>query len=233
MLMAALLALQTATATAAAGGICTAAEDVGLVRAAALIERGDDPLEREPVLRSADHADGCVALARAALLAWNEARALARIGGDPAKLGPVRLRLEELRRFAAGPFALEAEYALVSAQAAIAASQDERAELELLLAHARDLSERLFQRQRTVRWPRSFNLLAGELWLEVDRYEDARQAFGRALRDGAPRAVARVGLAEALMRLDRRDEACRALRQVRDAADAVRAQADQLAASCP
>lgn len=236
MMMAAVLALQVASSATDPGrAACSAADDVALARAAELIERGDDPLAHEPALAAAGSTDGCaaIALARLALRSWNEARALARIGGDPAQLGPVRTRLDELARFASGPLALEAEYARVAVQAAVAAAQDERAELELLLTHARDLSERLGQRERPARWPRPFNLLAGELWLEVDRYEDARQAFERAVRAGSPRALAQVGLAESLLGLGQRDDACRLIRQVRDAAGDVDARARRVAASCP
>ena len=56
--------------------------------------------------------------------------------------------------------------------------------MELLLTHARDLADGS-HRARPARWPRPFNLLAGELWLEVDRYEDARAAFERAVRADA------------------------------------------------
>lgn len=238
MVMAAILLLQVAATTGPDQGPvrCRSADDAALAGAAVLIERGDDPLVREPAFQSVgDAAESCatIALARLSLLSWNDARALARIGGDPAHLGPVKTRLEELRRFASGPLALDAEYASVAVQAAIAAAQDERAELELLLTHARDLAERLALRERPARWPRPFNLLAGELWLEVDRYEDARQAFERAMRSGSSHALAQVGLAESLLGLGQRDDACRLIRQVRDAAGDADARARRVAASCP
>ena len=238
MVMAAILAVQVATAPGPDPNAtrCSNAEDVALSRAAELIQRGVDPLASEPALqRAGDSVSSCaaVALARASLLGWNEARALARIGGDPAQLGPIKKRLDEFRRFASGPLALDAEYASVAVQAAVAAAQDERAELELLLTHARDLSERLVLRERPARWPRPFNLLAGELWLEVDRYEDARQAFERALRSDSSRAIAQVGLAESLLGLGQRDDACRLIRQVHDVAGEVDARARRVAASCP
>jgi len=237
MMMAAILALQVATAPGPDQGAtrCSNAEEVALSRAAELIGRGDDPLASEPALQRAGSVEGCdaIILARTSLLSWNEARALARIGGDPAQLGPVKTRLEELRRLASGSLALEAEYASVAVQAAVAAAQDERGELELLLTHARDLAERLALRERPARWPRPFNLLAGELWLEVDRYEDARQAFERAMRSGSSHALAQVGLAESLLGLGQRDDACRLIRQVRDAAGDADARARRVAASCP
>jgi predicted Zn-dependent protease len=82
--------------------------------------------------------------------------------------------------------------------------------LELLLSHARDLTERLVTRSRRAVWPRPYNVLAGDLWLEVDRFDDARAAFERAVKaDASPLAI--VGLSRALVRLGRRDEACRTL----------------------
>lgn len=231
MVVAAMLAVQVAAS--AAGDVCSAAEEAALTRATAMIERGDDPLAREPALQPARGGCRAIALARLSLVSWTEARALAVIAGDPARLGPIKARLDELRRFHSGTLALDAEYALVSVQAAVAASQDERPEVELLLTHARDLAERLDDRRRPARWPRPFNLLAGELWLEVDRFDDAVQAFERAVRAGQSRALAQVGLAEALMRLDRRDEACRTLRAVREASASLDARARRLADSCP
>ena len=105
-------------------------------------------------------------------------------------------------------------------RAAIAAAQDERPELGLLLTHARDLAERLAARNRHAEWPRSYNTLAGELWFEVDRYEDSRAAYERAVR-ARPTAAALVGLARSLSRLRRVNEACATYRRVRDAAPAL------------
>ncbi len=74
------------------------------------------------------------------------------------------------------------------------------AELELLLTHARDLTERLSRALAPSHVAATFNLLAGELWLEVDRFEEARAAFERAVKaDASP--IASVGLARALARL--------------------------------
>jgi tetratricopeptide (TPR) repeat protein len=163
---------------------------------------------------------------------WNEARTLAPRGGDRALLGPAMDAIETLDPLRAGALALEAEYAQVAIRAAIAAAQDERPEMELLLTHARDLSERLQLRGRHARWPRPFNLLAGELWFEVDRYAEARDAFARAAAaQPSPRAL--VGLGQALARLDRLDEACRTVRQVSGAAGAVRTAAAELLRRCP
>ena len=88
--------------------------------------------------------------------------------------------------------------------------------MALFLTHALDLAERLRARGRRAIWPLTFNLLAGELWFEVDRYEQAREAFERDIRASeSPRALA--GLAASLDRLGRHDESCRVLARVRGA----------------
>ena len=174
---------------------------------------------------------GLAALAELAQRGWREARRLAPLGGDRKLLGPVNKVVEELESLKPGPLALEAEYAQTAVRAAVSAAQDERPELELFLTHARDLAERLAQRGRRASWPRPFNLLAGELWLEVDRYEEARQAYERAASvDPSPLAL--VGLAESLARLDRRAESCRAVRRVKGAEGQVLDAAQRILAAC-
>ena len=102
MMMAAILALQVATAPGPDQGAtrCSNAEEVALSRAAELIGRGDDPLASEPALQRAGSVEGCdaIILARTSLLSWNEARALARIGGDPAPVSYTHLTLPTILR---------------------------------------------------------------------------------------------------------------------------------------
>jgi hypothetical protein len=169
----------------------------------------------EATLAMVDRESGpsrCVPLnlARISFVAFEAARALADVGGAVDRQGPVRSSLEALNQLRGRGHDLEVEYADTAIRAAISAAQDERPELDLLLTHARDLAERLAARSLRAVWPRPFNVLAGELWFEVDRYEEARAAFERALKaDGSPVAV--VGLARAHARLNRKAEACRVL----------------------
>jgi tetratricopeptide (TPR) repeat protein len=211
---------------------CREAELTAMLRAQEQIARGDVPaarnqLEAEP--------DACQArrVAQLALAGWNQARALAAKGGAVDLQGPVRQTLQELATHAAdAAIALEVDYAITVITAAIAAAQDERPEMELLLTHARDLSERLLARDRRAQWPLSFNLAAGELWFEVDRYADAAAAYERAVRaDASPLALA--GLGRSLARLDRLEDACAALRRMGDAAPLLRAAAAAALARCP
>ena len=187
--------------------------------------RGDDQAARA-VLDAAATADGCdlLRVATIALDGWSEARALAPAGGAADLLGPVQRTLERLEPVAPTEDRLEAEYAKTAIRAAIAAAQDERPEMELLLTHARDLAERLQLRGRRAVWPRPLNLLVGELWFEVDRFDDARAAYQRAVTgDASPAAL--VGLARALARLGQTAAACTTYRRAVDAAPALRAAA--------
>jgi tetratricopeptide (TPR) repeat protein len=203
-----------------------------MLRAEADMARGDAAAARAAL---ASDSAGCALrrLADLAMRGWSEARALAPAGGAVDLQKPVRHTLDELAVLAAADTgsALEVEYADVVIRAAIAAAQDERLEMELLLTHARDLSERLLTRGRHAAWPRPFNLAAGELWFEVDRYADAAAAYERAVRaDSSP--IALIGLARALMRLERADEACALYRRAGKAAPALRAQAAVDLARC-
>ena len=206
------LLLQIAAAPPTA---CGDAELSALQRAREIIARGGEPV---------DLAGTCLRtqIANLALRAWRQARALAPKGAPPDLTAPVRETVVALT--ALGPLGdqqLEVEYAVAAINAAIAAAQDERPEMELWLTHARDLAERLIARGRVAVWPRSYNLLAGELWFEVDRYEDARAAYERAVRgDASP--VALVGLARAQARLGM-PEACTTYRRANDMAPALRA----------
>jgi tetratricopeptide (TPR) repeat protein len=201
---------------------CREAELTAMLRAQEHLARGDDKLA-DAVL--AADAEACTPrrVALLSLRAWAEARALAAKGGAVELQGPVQRILEDLRALASdNAVALDVEYADTAVRAAIAAAQDERPEMELLLTHARDLSERLQLRGRSAEWPRTFNEAAGELWFEVDRYEEAIAAYERAARADAS-AAALVGWARALARAGRTEDACDVYRRVTDAAAGLRA----------
>jgi tetratricopeptide (TPR) repeat protein len=172
-----------------------------------------------------------VNLARLSLVGFHQARALAPLGGPVERQGPVRATLVSLNQLRGSGLDLEVEYADTVIHAAIAAAQDERPEMELLLTHARDLAERLADRKRRAVWPGSFNMIAGELWFEVDRFDDARAAYERAV-NADPSPVAIVGLARTLARLNRRDEACRLFQRLPDDAAGLRAAVRQDFAEC-
>jgi tetratricopeptide (TPR) repeat protein len=213
---------------------CSAAELTLLARGQQLLARGDDAAAREALDTRNRSASECalLPLATLALTGWSEARALAPAGGAAELLGPVRQTLQALEALGQNSdLSLEVQYATTTIQAAIAAAQDERPEMELLLTHARDLSERLAARGKGAIWPRPFNLVAGELWFEVDRYDDARAAYERAVR-GEASASALIGLARAQARLEQFGQACATYKRVQEAAPALRAAAARDLARC-
>lgn len=141
---------------------------------------------------------------RIALEGWTAARAIAVRGGAVELLGPVNIRLRELDTFPN----LSARYAEIAIRAAVSAAQEERDELGLLLEHARDLSTQMGAGAgKPAEWPVPIDELEGELWLEVDRFTEAREAFQRATRT-RPTPNAWIGLARAADRLGDRVTAC-------------------------
>jgi hypothetical protein len=145
---------------------------------------------------------------RLAMDGWVAARELAPKGGALELLGPVNLRLRALD----GLPGIAARYADVAIRAAVSAAQDERDEMEVFLAHARDLSDTMALAGAPAQWPLPIDEMAGELWLEVDRYTEARDAYLRATRV-KPTANAWVGLARASDRLGDLVAACAAYTQ--------------------
>jgi tetratricopeptide (TPR) repeat protein len=152
-------------------------------------------------------------MARLAQQGWQQARAAATAAGSPESLVPARetvALLDKLEPQTKWP--LQLAYARTLIAAAIAASQDERAEMSLQLEHARALSERL----KTSAWPATSPLpideAEGELRLEVDEYAEAMTAFERALPH-ATRAAVWIGYGRSAARLEKRDRACYAYRR--------------------
>lgn len=145
---------------------------------------------------------------RLATEGWSAARALAPKGGALDLLGPVNLRLRALDALPGMP----ARYAEVAIRAAVSAAQEEREEMEVFLTHARDLSDTMALAGAPAEWPLPIDELAGELWLEVDRYTEARDNYLRATK-ARPTANAWVGLARASDRLGDVVAACNAYTQ--------------------
>jgi hypothetical protein len=143
---------------------------------------------------------------RIAMAGWRAAREIAPKGGAVDLLGPVNARLKELDAIPN----MSARYAEIAIRAAVSAAQEERDELGLLLAHARDLSNQMGIGGGTPpEWPLQIDELEGELWFEVDRFVEARDAYERAAKQrGTPNAW--IGLARAADRLGDTVTACRA-----------------------
>ena len=166
-----------------------------LLIAALLATLGQDAVDRE--------------VQRVAMEGWAAARATAPKGGALDLLGPANLRLRALDGLP-GP---AARYADVAIRAAISAAQEERDEMSVFLAHARDLSATMALVGAPAQWPLPIDELEGELRLEVDQYAEARDAYLRATRI-KPTANAWIGLARASDRLGDVVGACSAYSQV-------------------
>ncbi len=148
-----------------------------------------------------------------AMEGWNAARALAPKGGAVELLGPVNLRLRQLDTFPN----MSARYAEVAIRAAVSAAQEERDEMSLLLEHARDLSRQMGINALPAQWPLPIDELEGELWFEVDRFPEARDAYLRATKMKAtPNAW--IGLARSSDKLGDVVTACRAYTSARSTA---------------
>jgi hypothetical protein len=147
---------------------------------------------------------------RVAMAGWTAARELAPKGGAVDLLGPVNARLRELDAMPN----TTARYAEVAIRAAVSAAQEERDEMGLFLDHARDLSTQMALAGAAPQWPLPIDELEGELWFEVDRFTDAKDAYERATKTtGSPNAW--IGLARVSDRLGDRIAACAAYTRAR------------------
>ncbi len=156
------------------------------------------------------------------LSGWVTARAMAPNGGASGEAASIIVgalqRLDEWRAQAQRGTTpreairvLELQYADATIRAAADAAQDERDEMAVYLLHARYLSTQLELLGSAARWPLPIDEVDGELWLEVDRYQESRAAYQRAASaTGSPRAW--IGLARASDRLGDTVAACDAYR---------------------
>jgi hypothetical protein len=154
-------------------------------------------------------AAGCsdARLSAVYLRALVAAREAYRFGGSPESIAPVERALAELDR---EPLRSAGETQVVRfvLQAAIAAAQSEREEVALLIEHAIDLETQRRSAGLSGAPVITAMEMAGDLWLQVHRYDDARRAYRRAAdRVGrTPRVV--LGLARTAARLSDGATAC-------------------------
>ena len=107
---------------------------------------------------------------------------------------------------------VEVARALVLASAA--AAQDERDEMRIYLAHAAGLLDRLLPDTSPPVLLLDPLRLSGDLWLHVDRDEEALQSYRAALRRDASCAGCMLGIARAAARLNRTNEAVAAAKDL-------------------
>lgn len=183
------------------------------------LDRADDGGAARRLQRAAAEQGACheVGLGALAVDGWVEGRRLALIGGAPDALARMRdtlARIEAIRagRPATALLAQMAAYADAVLRAAVAAAQDERDEMEVYLVHARTLANSLALAKVARPWPLPIDVVEGELWLEVDRFTEARDAFARVTDRGLAERVA-LGAGQALERLKEATAACDAYRR--------------------
>jgi hypothetical protein len=158
-------------------------------------------------------AQGCTTAEVAALYLRGlvDARKAFRQGGPPESLIPVRnaiVALDAIAQSRPGPAAI----ARLVLHAAAAAAQSERDEMRLYL----DSAIRMETLQRAASQPGAPVIVAaeaaGDLWLQVHQYEDARRAYtDAAAQVGMTRRVT-AGLGRAAARLNDAAAACAAYR---------------------
>jgi hypothetical protein len=135
-------------------------------------------------------------------------------GGTLESLKPVTAAIDELDRLAGKP--VPAEIAKNVLLAAAAASQSEREQMALFLAQAL----RIESLQLAARQPgapvATAHEVAGDLWLRVHRYPDARQAYLDAFKLLGPKPRITLGLARSAARLKDQATACAEYRTLND-----------------
>jgi hypothetical protein len=140
------------------------------------------------------------------------AREAYRFGGSPESLEPVKAAVAELA--ARSQDSPVAEIARVVLLAASSAAQSERDEMGLFLEHALNL-ERQQRSAGLMGTPIvTAHEVAGDLWLQVHRFEDARRAYlDAATQIGSTRRVT-LGLARTAARLGDSQTSCEQYRNL-------------------
>jgi hypothetical protein len=148
------------------------------------------------------------------------ARAAYATGGDQASLAPVQAAIAAVgERAALGDVAEIAGFVL---RAAVAAAQSERDEMAVMLAQALQVERSRGARGLGGAPLVSAHEVAGELWLQVHRYDEAAAAFrvARAYSGDTPRIT--IGLARSLARQTEAGAACDEYRRLASQARAIR-----------
>lgn len=201
-----------------------AAIDQAAVRAAEL----DLPAAAEQLRTAVGR--GCTSAEVAALYVRGlvDAREAFRQGGAPASLAPVRQAIASLGAIAQNHPG-QAEIARLTLHAAAAAAQSERDEMRVYLESAIQLE--LLQRAAGQPGAPVVTAVetAGDLWLQVHRYDEARRAYtDAAAQVGMTRRVA-AGLGRAAARLNDTAAACAAYRALLARWEARRAEPPEIA----
>ena len=141
------------------------------------------------------------------LRGWMAAREAYRSGGSVDSLVPVRNAIQMLRA-SARERTDPAQIAAFVLEAAVAASQSERDDLSLLIEHAVQLEGVRLSAGLPGLPIVTAHEAAGDLWLQVYRYDDARRAYTRATEKVGVTPRITLGLARVAARFDARSTAC-------------------------
>jgi hypothetical protein len=141
------------------------------------------------------------------------AREAYRFGGSPESLTPVLETIAILESASTGTNDLPIIAAFVL-KAAAAAAQSERDDLSFMIEHAMQLEGAMrFAGRPGLPLVTSYEV-AGDLWLQVHRYDDARKAYERARNRVGDTPRVRLGLARVAARLDAVATACTQYRRL-------------------
>jgi hypothetical protein len=137
---------------------------------------------------------------------WAAAEAAYAAGGSPESLAPVHEAIAALERLAAQavPAAI-ARYVLL---ASVAAAQSERDQMAVFLAQAMQIESLQLTAKQPGAPAVTAHDAAGDLWLRVHRYEEARRAYLDAFKTTGPTPRTLLGLARAEARLRDGPSAC-------------------------
>ncbi len=140
------------------------------------------------------------------LRGWIAARDAYRAGGSPESLRTVSQSIAMLQEIGKTG---QAQIAALVLQAAAAAAQSERDDLALLINYASELEDRNLAAKRPGLPMITAHEAAGDLWLQVHRYDDARQAYTRAAERLGVTSRITLGLARLAVRIDALATACK------------------------
>ena len=188
---------------------CEPAATAAVVAARARAEAFDLPGALDAARGGAgcDEAEGIVEYLEGLL----GVRAAVKTGGAPDSLRDVRSAANALSRRAEGG-RRRWEVASLALRAAAAAAQYERDEMAVYLAEALRIEGLLLDAVQPGPPLIAAHELAGDLWLQVDRYETAREAYVRAAERVGRTSRVRLGLARTAAHLGDAALACREYR---------------------
>jgi len=137
---------------------------------------------------------------------WIAARDAYRVGGAPESLATVSRAIGMLQDTLgkSGP----PQIAALVLQAAAAAAQSERDELALMIDYAVQLEDRNLSAKLPALPMITAHEAAGDLWLQVHRYDDARKAYERAVQRIGMTPRITLGRARLAARIDAPSTAC-------------------------